>query len=104
MFRLILLAVREVERTGDWTLPLSYFAFWTVRLGGWLPRFDRCGTCGTPFGTRPAFYDVHEAGLFCEEGRRSGMKPLHNVARDLAERFAGERLDRIGCEKSTQTS
>src|SRR3989475_5340325 len=41
MFRLILLAAREVERTGDWHLPLSYFAFWTVRLGGWLPRFDR---------------------------------------------------------------
>jgi len=36
MFRLILLAAREVERTGDWGLPLSYFAFWTVRLGaGW---------------------------------------------------------------------
>ncbi len=104
MFRLILLAVREVERTGDWTLPLSYFAFWTVRLGGWLPRFDRCVTCGTPFGTKPAFYDVHEPGLFCEECRRSGMKPLHNVARDLAERFAGERLDRIAFEKSMQMS
>jgi hypothetical protein len=42
MFRLILLTTREVERTGGWALPLSYFAFWTVRLGGWLPRFDRC--------------------------------------------------------------
>src|SRR5579885_2574111 len=40
-FRLILLAAREIERTAEWTLPLSYFAFWTVRLGGWLPRFDR---------------------------------------------------------------
>src|SRR6266446_258967 len=37
MFRLILLTVREIERTGDWALPLSYFAFWSVRLGGWLP-------------------------------------------------------------------
>ena len=35
MFRLILLTVREVERIGDWALPLSYFAFWTVRLAGW---------------------------------------------------------------------
>jgi len=41
-FRLILLAAREIERTGNWSLPLSYFAFWTVRLGGWLPQFDRC--------------------------------------------------------------
>src|SRR5215470_1953804 len=28
MFRLILLAVREIERRGAWELPLSYFAFW----------------------------------------------------------------------------
>jgi len=102
MFRLILLAVREVERTGDWNLPLSYFAFWTVRLGGWLPRFDRCVACDTPFGAKPAFYDAHRSGLFCEKCRRSGMKPLHLEARNLAERFAGERLDRIEYGKSMQ--
>jgi len=95
MFRLILLAAREIERTGDWKLPVSYFAFWTVRLGGWLPRFDRCVACGTPFGSKPAGYDAHQSGLFCEKCRRSGMKLLHLEARNLAERFASERLDRI---------
>src|SRR5712664_34366 len=104
MFRLILLAAREVESTGDWSLPLSYFAFWTVRLGGWLPRFDRCVACDTPFGSKPAFYDGHQAGLFCEKCRRPGMKPLHFEARNLAERFTGERLDRIAYEKSMQAS
>jgi DNA repair protein RecO (recombination protein O) len=104
MFRLILLATREVERTGDWALPLGYFAFWTVRLGGWLPRFDRCVVCDTPFGTKLAFYDAHQAGLFCENCRRGGMKPLHIDARNLAERFAGERLDRIEYQKSMQAS
>ena len=104
MFRLILLTVREVERTGDWTLPLSYFSFWTVRLGGWLPRFNRCVSCGKPFGLNPAFFDVHEPGLFCESCRRSGMKPIHIEARSFAERFAGESLDRIEYEKSMRTS
>src|SRR5260370_35552420 len=42
MFRLILLAAREGERTGDWRLPLSSFAFWAVRLGGRLPRCHLC--------------------------------------------------------------
>src|SRR5467141_2066678 len=102
MFRLILLAAREVERTGDWHLPLSYFAFWTVRLGGWLPRFDRCVACGTPFGSKPAFYDAHQSGLFCEKCRRSGMKLLHLEARNLAERFASERLDRIEFDTSIE--
>src|SRR5213075_2129443 len=60
MFRLILLAAREIERTGSWQLPLTYFAFWTVRLGGWLPRFDRCASCGAAFDTGSAFYGAHQ--------------------------------------------
>jgi hypothetical protein len=32
------------------------------------------------------------------------MKPLHIDARNLAERFAGERLDRIEYQKSMQAS
>ncbi len=104
MFRLVLLAAREIERTGNWHLPLSYFAFWTVRLGGWLPRFDRCAACQAPFGAAPAFYDGHQAGLFCEKCRRAGMKPLNQEARQLAERFTGERLDRMVFEKSMEIS
>jgi DNA repair protein RecO (recombination protein O) len=104
MFRLILLTAREVERTGDWLLPLSYFAFWTVRLGGWLPRFDRCANCDTPFGAQPAFHASWEAGLLCEKCKRPGMKPLHLEARNLAERFTGERLDRMACETAMHPS
>jgi DNA repair protein RecO (recombination protein O) len=95
MFRLAVLASREIERTGHWELPLSYFAFWTVRLGGWLPRFDHCAACRAAFGRSAAFYDAHHAGLFCAKCRRTGMKPLHAEARMVAERFAGERLDCI---------
>ena len=50
MFRLILLTAREIERRDSGALPLSYFAFWTVRLAGWLPRFDVCTVCGRAFG------------------------------------------------------
>jgi len=95
MFRLILLVAREIERTGEWTLPLSYFAFWAVRLGGWLPRFDRCGVCGTVFGSGSAYHASWSPDLLCEKCKRSGMRPLHAAARQLAERFATERLDRI---------
>jgi DNA repair protein RecO (recombination protein O) len=104
MFRLIVLTAREVERTGDWALPLSYFAFWTVRLGGWLPRFDRCASCDAPFGSHLAFYDALQPGLFCAKCRRSGMPQLHPEARVLAERFTGERLDHIVFEKSIERS
>ncbi len=95
MFRLILLTAQEIERTGQWALPLSYFTFWTVRLGGWLPRFDRCANCGTAFGSDAAYFASWEAGLLCGKCRRSGMSAMHEGCRRLAERFAGERLDRI---------
>jgi DNA repair protein RecO (recombination protein O) len=95
MFRLMLLTAREVERTADWTLPVSYFAFWTVRLGGWLPRFDRCAKCGKPFGSEPAYYAAWSEGLFCDNDRSSGMRALSSGARQLAERFAGTGLDRL---------
>ena len=104
MFRLILLAVREIERTGSWELPLSYLAFWTVRLGGWLPRFDRCTTCQSALDTGPAFCDNHDAGLYCPKCRLPGMKPLRREARELAERFTGERLDRIVYDASMKSS
>jgi DNA repair protein RecO (recombination protein O) len=104
MFRLILLAVREIERTGEWALPLTYFAFWTVRLGGWLPRFDRCSVCASEFGSGPAYHAPWEPGLLCEKCRRPGMRALHLEARQLAERFTAERLDRVdGSTSSSKT-
>lgn len=95
MFRLILLTVREIERRSKWDLPLSYYAFWTVRLGGWLPRFDRCSVCGEAFGEQPAYHGPAEPGLLCARCRRAGMKLLDKSGRELAERFTSERLDHI---------
>jgi DNA repair protein RecO (recombination protein O) len=95
MFRLMLLTAREVERTADWTLPVSYFAFWTVRLGGWLPRFDRCAKCRTEFASQTAYTAGWADGLFCEKCRASGMRRLRAEARKLAESFAGTSLDKL---------
>jgi DNA repair protein RecO (recombination protein O) len=95
MFRLILLTVREIERRASLALPLSYFAFWTVRLAGWLPRFDVCAVCGKPFGKGSAYQGPHHPGLYDAEHRRSGMKPVSFEARELAEVFTKQRLDQF---------
>ena len=95
MFRLLLLAAREVERRGSWQLPLAYFAFWTVRLGGWLPPLDRCAACGTGLGEHPGFHFSQSPGVLCENCRKPGMRPLTKRGRELAEVFAGKKLDQI---------
>src|SRR2546428_13382584 len=96
MFRLILLTAREIERRRDWRLPLSYFAFWTVRLGGWLPRFDRCSSCGSPFEAAPAFHAAWSPGLFCQKCRRPGMSALTEQPRHLAGRFTPDGPHPVG--------
>jgi DNA repair protein RecO (recombination protein O) len=98
MFRLLLLVAREVERRGSWELAVAYFAFWTVRLGGWLPSFDRCATCGTPFGERPAFHSQQGAGLLCGNCRHPGMRTINQRGRELAEVFGRKKLDQIEVE------
>jgi DNA repair protein RecO (recombination protein O) len=95
MFRLVLLVAREVERRASWQLPLAYFAFWTVRLGGWLPPFDRCAICGKTFGEHPGFHFSQSSGLLCQECRKPGMRPLGKRGRELGEVFAAKKLDQI---------
>jgi DNA repair protein RecO (recombination protein O) len=95
MFRLILLTAKEVERRGAAALSLTYFAFWTVRLAGWLPRFDLCAVCGKPLGKGIAFQDAFHPGLYDAEHRRPGMKPVSHEARELAEVFAKQGLDQL---------
>jgi DNA repair protein RecO (recombination protein O) len=95
MFRLILLTAREVERRGGSALALSYFAFWTVRLAGWLPRFDVCASCGKPFGKGNAYQSAQFQGVLDEQHRRPGMKPVSAEARSLAEIYTKQRLDAL---------
>jgi DNA repair protein RecO (recombination protein O) len=95
MFRLIVLTAKQIERRGTTALPLSYFAFWTVRLAGWLPRFDICAQCGKPFRKGIGYQDRFHPGLYDAEHRRPGMKPVTSEARDLAEVFAKQRLDQL---------
>ena len=95
MFRLILLTAREIERRSSSALALSFFGFWTVRLAGWLPRFDACASCGKPFGKGNAYQSAHYPGLLDEQHRWAGMKPVSFEARELAEVFAKQRLDQL---------
>src|SRR5215471_10565508 len=95
MFRLLLLTAREVERRRSWELPLAYFAFWTVKLGGYLAPLERCSGCGNALGDHPGFHFGQAAGIHCESCRKPGMRPVEKSGREMASVFAGQRLDDI---------
>ena len=95
VFRLLLVVAREVERRSSWQLPLAYFAFWTVKLGGYLPPLERCSDCGEPLAGDPGFHFPQAGGLSCERCRKPGMRPLGKRGREIAGFFSGSRLEQI---------
>jgi len=46
-------------------------------MGGWLPRFDRCVVLRRGAGGESSFFRSAAAGLYCENCRLPGMKPMH---------------------------
>jgi len=92
-FRLLLVIARAIKAGAKLPLPLAYFAFWIVRLGGWMPALDRCSRCGA---------DVHNArasmarsGLFCPNCTLPGQRTISQEALQLARRMASEKLERL---------
>jgi DNA repair protein RecO (recombination protein O) len=103
MFRLLLLTAREIERRAEWTLPVAYFAYWTVKLGGWLPPLDRCIVCGKKYGGATAYQSAVFEGLHCEECRKSGMRPISAAGREFGIRFNG-KLEELSVRADEQTA
>jgi len=97
MFRLLLLTAREIERRGEWKLPLAYFAYWTLKLGGWMPPLDRCVSCGKTFVEAAAFQSALFDGLHCGACRKIGMKAISVAGREFAGKFAA-KLDELSLE------
>jgi recombinational DNA repair protein (RecF pathway) len=93
------LAAREIERRSDWKLPLAYFAFWTVKLGGWLPPLDHCISCGKALGEGDAFQSALFDGLHCADCRKPGMKPISRQGREFGAKFLG-KLDELDASAS----
>ena len=108
MFRLILLAAREIERTADWSRRAELFCVLDGapgRASSALP--DRCAV-GVARALIPATarHSTHigSRASFARKDRRSGMRPLPLPARQLAETFATQRLDRVENAEALRTT
>jgi DNA repair protein RecO (recombination protein O) len=89
-FRLLLLIARAIKAGAKLPLALAYFAFWTVRLGGWMPALDRCSRCGAALTDRAL---MARRGLFCPNCTLSGQRSISKEVLELARRMAGGKLE-----------
>ena len=92
-FRLILVIARAIKAGAKLPLTLAYFAFWTARLGGWLPALDQCTRCGAALNARA--YLGRSGGLFCANCMHPGQWAVSQEALKFMRRVAGEKLEEL---------
>ena len=90
-FRLLLAMARAVQAGAKPPLALAYFALWTIRLGGWLPRLERCAQCGAELGG--AAYASERRGLVCANCRLPGQRVISVEALGIARRMLKGKLE-----------
>ena len=91
-FRLLLLVARRIQRTRQPLLPVTYFALWTVKLGGWMPDLSRCSKCGRDLAAG-AFASVIRPGMLCCGCRLPGFRSLSGESILMARRMFQEKLE-----------
>ncbi len=90
-FRLLLVTGRAIKAGADPRIVLGYFALWTVRLGGWLPRLERCTRCSAAISD--SGYFSGEGGTVCGGCRERGHEYSSSGTLVLARRMLANKLD-----------
>jgi DNA repair protein RecO (recombination protein O) len=76
--------------------PLTYFALWTVRLGGWLPPLDVCLETGTALAPdETAWFHRSSDGLLSGELKTPDSWPLSPQSRALAREMLRTALPKL---------
>ena len=91
-FRLLLVIARAIKGGAKLPAALAYFAFWTVRLGGWMPALDRCSRCGAALMDRSS---MARSGLYCPNCTLPGQRSISQDALQVARRMSSEKLEQL---------
>ncbi|MGE5325862.1 MAG: DNA repair protein RecO [Deltaproteobacteria bacterium] len=92
-FRLLMVVLKALKRTGEVNRPLLYFNYWLLRLGGFLPELEVCGACGRSMEGLAAFYSEGSENLLCSNCRSQAAKVLSSEVRRIELAFRGKSLD-----------
>ena len=95
-FRLVLLVMNEIRRSGRIWRSLTYFDLWAVTLAGFLPPLEECSRCrGRIDASEPAWFQLESEGLLCRACRGEGSWPLSGESRALARTMLATSLSAI---------
>lgn len=95
-FRLVLLVMGEIRRTGEIWRPLTYFDLWAIKLAGFLPLLDECIRCRAPLEAgHSAWFRPQRDGLLCRECRGEEAWSLSPESRLLAHSMLAAPLPSI---------
>ena len=99
-FRLLLLLARFMKGNGPPEIALTYFAIWTVRLGGWLPQLDRCNECGAELSG--SAFASEQGGLRCANCELPGQRIMSHGALSLGRRMLAQNVEQFHDANATQ--
>lgn len=95
-FRLVLLVLENLRRTGKIWPALTYFDLWVVRLAGLLPPLDRCIRCASALEAgQGTYFTAFSPGLHCGDCRPDNAWDLSGASRVLALRMLRASLDAL---------
>jgi len=94
VFRLLLAVLRALKHAGEVNRPLLYFDYWMVRLGGFLPDFDACASCGRALGGEGGYYSRGAESLVCGNCRLSGSTRISAAALAMVRTSCQAPLDK----------
>ena len=98
-FRLVLLVMNEIRRTGEIWRPLTYFDLWAVKLAGFLPPMTACIRCGETLpADLPAWFRPHWDGLLCKACRGEEAWTLSAESRAVAHAMLNAALPSLPAE------
>ncbi len=83
-YRLLRVVLEALRAGAPVWLPLTYFLYWMVRLGGFLPDLLHCAGCRRALDDAEAFYTRGQAGLYCAACRPLRSARLRPAPRQLA--------------------
>jgi DNA repair protein RecO (recombination protein O) len=89
VFRLLTTVLTELRGGAPLWLPLTYFMYWMVRLGGFLPDLGACGHCRRPIAeSDEAWFAADSQEIRCGSCRSAGATALETASRQWAQVLA----------------